>query len=54
MLPESLNVSQESKQETPEQLQEVDFQRVSETETSAPGRVKNFTYLKDDVFLQDK
>ena len=54
VLPESLNVSQESKQETPEQLQEVDFQRVLETETSAPGRVKNFTYLKDDVFLQDK
>ena len=61
VLPESLNISQENKQETPEQLQEVDFQRVSknetlasETETSAPGGVKNFIYLKDDGFSQDK
>ena len=61
VLPESLNISQENKQETPEQLQEEDFQRVSknetlasETETSAPGRLKNFVYLKDDCFFQDK
>ena len=61
VLPESLNISQENKQETSEQLQEVDFQRVSktetlasETETLAPGRVKNFIYLKDDGFFQDK
>ena len=54
LLPESLNISQENKKETPEQLQEIDFQRVSETETLAPGRVKNFIYLKDDGFLQDK
>ena len=58
VLPESLNISQENKQETPEQLQEVDFQRVSktetlasETETLAPGRVKNFICLKDDGFF---
>ena len=61
VLHESLNISQENKQETPEQLQEVDFQRVSKTETLAseietlaPGRVKNFLYLKDDGFFQDK
>ena len=54
LLPESLNISQENKQETPEQLQEVDFQRVSETENLAPGRVKSFIYLKDDGFLPDK
>ena len=54
MLPESLNIIQENKQETPEQLQEVDFQRDSKTETLAPERVKNFIYLKDDGFLQDK
>ena len=61
VLPESLNISQENKQETSEQLQKVDFQRVpktealaSETETLAPGRVKNFIYLKDDGFFQDK
>ena len=48
LLPESLNTSQENKQETPEQLQEI------ETETLVPGRVKNFIYLKDDGFLQDK
>ena len=54
LLPKSLNISQENKQETPEQLQEVDFRRVSETETLAPRRVKNFIYLKDDGFLQDK
>ena len=41
MLPESLNISQENKQEIPEQLQEVDFQRVSEIETLAPRRVNN-------------
>ena len=35
VLPESLNISQENKQETPEQLQEVDFQRVSKNETLA-------------------
>ena len=51
LLPKSLNISQENKQETPEQLQEVDFQRVSETETLAIRRVKNFIYLKDDGFL---
>ena len=45
---------QESMEETPEQLQEVDFQRVSETETLEPGRVQKFIYLKDDGFLQDK
>ena len=45
VLPESLNISQENKQETPEQLQKVDFQRVSETETLAPRRVNNFIYL---------
>ena len=54
LLPESLNIIQENKQETPEQLQEVDFQRDSKTETLAPERVKNFIYLKDDGFLQDK
>ena len=61
VLPESLNISQGNKQETPEQLQEAGFQRVSknetlasETEKSAPGRVNNFIYLKDDGFLQDK
>ena len=54
VLPESLNISQGNKQEAPEQLQEVDFQRDSKTETLAPGRVKNFIYLKDDGFFQDK
>ena len=54
VLPESLDISQENKQETPEQIQEVDFQRDFETETLAPGRVKNFIYLKDDGFFQDK
>ena len=50
----SLNISQEIKQETPAELQEVDFQRFSETEKFAPRRVNNFFYLKDDGFLQDK
>ena len=54
LLPKSLHTSQENKQETTEQLQQVDFQRVSEIETLAPGRVKNFIYLKDYGFLQDK
>ena len=54
VLLESLNISQENKQETPEQLQEVDFERVSKTETLAPGKVKNFIYLKDDGFFLDK
>ena len=61
MLPENLNISQENKQETPEELQEVDFQIVMgtetlapETETLAPGRVKNFLYLKDNGFFRDK
>ena len=61
VLPESLNISQENKEETPEQLQKVDIQRISktetipsETETLAPGRVKNFIYLKNDGFFQDK
>ena len=61
MLPESLNISQENKQETPEELQEVDFQIVletetlaPETETLAPGRVKNFLYWKDNGFFRDK
>ena len=53
VLPENLNISQENKQ-TPEQLQEVHFQRLSETETLVPGRVKNFIYLKGDGFFQDK
>ena len=48
VLSESFNISQENKQETPEQLQKVDFQRVSKTETLAPGGVKNFIYLKDN------
>ena len=34
-------------------MQEIDFQRVSETETLALERVKNFIYLKDYGFLQD-
>ena len=38
MLPENLNISQENK----------------ETETLAQGRIKNFIYLKDDGFFQDK
>ena len=54
VLPESLKISQENKQEIPEQLQEVDFQRVSKTGTLAPGRVKNSIYLKDDGFFEDK
>ena len=54
VLPENFNVSQENEQETPEQLQEVDFQRVSETGTLASVRVKNFIYLEDDCFLKDK
>ena len=54
VLPESLNISQENKQAAPKHLQEVDFQRVSETETLAPGRVTNFIYLKDDGFFHDK
>ena len=61
VLPESLNISQENKEETPEQLQKVDIQRISktetmpsETETLAPGRVKNFIYLKNDGFFQNK
>ena len=60
-VPESLNISQENKQETSEQLQKLDFQRVSKTETLAsetetlvPGKVKNFIYFGDDGFFQDK
>ena len=53
VLPESLNINQENKQETPGQFQEVVFQRVSETENLAPETVKNCIYLKDDGFLQD-
>ena len=49
VLPENLNINQENKQETPEQFQEVDFQRVSALE-----RANNSIYLKDDGFLQDK
>ena len=41
VLPESLNINQENKQETPGQFQEVVFQRVSETENLAPETVKN-------------
>ena len=54
VLPENFNVSQENEQETPEQLLEVDFQRVSDTGTLASVRVKNFIYLEDDCFLKDK
>ena len=49
VLPENLNINQENKQETPEQFQEVDFQRVSALE-----RANNSIYLKDDGFFQDK
>ena len=52
VFPESLNISRENIQETPKQLQKVDLQRVSKIETLAPGRVKNFIYLKDDSFFQ--
>ena len=54
VLPESLNIVQENKQETPEQLQEEDFQRVAEADTLTPAKVKNLIYLKDDHFFQDK
>ena len=48
------NTNQENKQETPEQFQEVDFQRVSKAETLAPERVNIFLHMKNDSLFQDK